>query len=141
MQWIDHWTRKGVNQKYFKSVILDALNSFYWSSTSSYDGAWSNYIYESSLSSNDKNECALLCFVDGNCDFYVYQDGYYCLGNSNFIESPNLEPGFTPTSAEILFKRGKITIPCKQVSNRIEFKRSMFIIESFFFKFYVCFRS
>ena len=62
------------------------------------------------------NECALLCFVDGNCDFYVYQDGYCCLGDSNFIESPNLEPDFTPTSAEILFKRGKITIPHKQVS-------------------------
>ena len=113
------WTRKGVNQKYFKSVILDALNSFYWSSTSSYDGAWSNYIYESSLSSNDKNECALFCFVDDNCDFYVYQDGYCCLGDSNFIESPNLEPNFTPTSGEILFKRGKNTIPHKQVSTWI----------------------
>ena len=93
---------------YSKSVILDALDSFYWSSTSSYDDAWSNYIYESSLSSNDKNECALLCFVDGNCDFYVYQDGYCCLGDSDFSGSPNLEPDFTPTSAEILFKRGKL---------------------------------
>ena len=111
-------TRKGVEPEiiYLKSVILDALDSFYWSSTSSYDDTWSNYIYESLLSSNDKNECALFCFVDGKCDFYVYQDGYCCLGDSNFTESPNLEPDFTPTSAEILFKRGKITIPHKQVS-------------------------
>ena len=59
------------------------------------------------MSSNYNNECALLCFVDDSCDFYVYQDGYCCLGDYDFAESPDFDQDFTPTAGEIYFKRGK----------------------------------